>query len=139
MTLGEPEMILPEGWPRPAGYANAVAAQGRVIALAGQIGWNPETRTFESDDFVEQARHAFRNIRTVLEAAGARPEDVVRLTWYITDRAEYLDRRAALGAAYREVFGRHFPAMTVVVVAGLIEPRARIEIEATAVLAEELP
>ncbi len=132
--MNNAEAILPAGWPRPSGYAHAIVAHGHVIALAGQIGWNPTTGAFESDDFVAQARQAFRNVITVLAAAGGRADQIVRLTWYITDRAEYLARLEELGAAYREVLGRHYPAMTVVVVAGLVEARARIEVEATAVV-----
>ncbi len=129
-----PKIIQPQGWPRPIGFANAIQASGRIIVLAGQIGWNPVTRELVSDDFVEQASQALRNIATVLAAAGAQTDQVVRLTWYITNRAAYMDNRKAIGAAYREVFGGHFPAMTVVVVAGLLEPRAQVEIEATAVI-----
>jgi enamine deaminase RidA (YjgF/YER057c/UK114 family) len=134
--VNAPEPILPTGWPEPTGYANALSASGRIIALAGQIGWNPVTQAIESDDFVDQARQAFHNIAVVLRTAGAHTDDVVRLTWYITDRAAYMASRPALGTAYREVFGRHFPAMTVVLVAGLLEPRALLEIEATAVVAD---
>jgi enamine deaminase RidA (YjgF/YER057c/UK114 family) len=111
-----------------------MTASGRVIVTAGQVGWDPATNAFASDDFARQAEQALRNVVTVLRAAGAAPEHLVRLTWYIVDRDEYLSARAALGAAYREIVGRHFPAMTVVVVAGLLEPRARVEIEATAVV-----
>ena len=127
-------MTNPESWPRPRGYANAVIASGQLVALAGQVGWNPVSLQFESDDFIEQTEQALRNIVTVLNAAGAIPDDVVRLTWYITSRDEYLWNTARLGEAYRRVFGRHYPAMSVVVVAGLLEPRALVEIEATAVL-----
>ena len=104
-----------------------------MIAIAGQVGWDPVTREFESDAFVDQVRQALRNIVTVVTAAGAQITDVVRLTWYVTDREAYLDNLKSIGNAYRAVFGRHFPAMSVVVVAGLIEPRALVEIEATAV------
>jgi enamine deaminase RidA (YjgF/YER057c/UK114 family) len=128
------DRFLPPGWPRPSGYSNAVSARGRVIALAGQVGWNPRTLAIESDDFVEQVRQALRNVVDVLRAAQASPSEVVRLTWYITDRAEYDSRLADVGHAYREVFGTHYPAMTLVIVAGLLEPRAKVEIEATAVL-----
>jgi len=128
------EKFLPPGWPRPLGYSNAVSARGRVIALAGQVGWNPRTLAIESDDFVEQVRQALRNVVDVLRAAQASPSEVVRITWYITNREEYASRLADIGHAYREVFGAHYPAMTLVVVAGLLEPRAKVEIEATAVL-----
>jgi enamine deaminase RidA (YjgF/YER057c/UK114 family) len=127
-------MIQPEGWPQPRGYANAMSARGEVVAIAGQVGWNPVSLQFETDDFVEQSEQALRNIVTVLSAVGAHPEDVIRLTWYITSRDEYLWNTARLGAAYRNVFGKHYPAMSVVIVAGLLEPRALVEIEATAVV-----
>ncbi len=127
-------MIQPEGWPRPSGYANAISARGELIALAGQVGWNPVTQQFESDDFVEQVRQALRNIVAVLSAVGAHPEDVIRLTWYITSRTAYTENTRAIGEAYRSVFGNHYPAMTLVVVAALVEDRALVEIEATAVV-----
>ena len=126
--------ILPEGWPRPSGYANGIVREGRVLAIAGQIGWNPISNEFASDDFAAQTRQALANVRTVLRAAGGQPEHVVRLTWYITSRAAYLAALGPIGAAWRELFGRHYPAMSVVVVAGLVEERAVVEIEATAVL-----
>lgn len=128
-------MMQPEGWPRPRGYANAVRGRGEIIAIAGQVGWDPVTQHFQSDDFVAQVKQALRNIAAILLAAGAHPEDVVRLTWYVTSRDAYRDNEKAIGAAYREIFGKHFPAMTLVVVAGLLEERARVEIEATAVVA----
>jgi enamine deaminase RidA (YjgF/YER057c/UK114 family) len=127
-------MIQPEGWPRPRGYANAVSARGEVVALAGQVGWNPITQQFESDDFVDQVGQALRNIMTVLSAVGAHPEDVIRLTWYITSRNAYNDNSKRIGEVYRSVFGTHYPAMTLVVVSALLEERARVEIEATAVV-----
>ena len=126
--------IEPEGWARPSGYANGVGAEGEVLAVAGQIGWNPATCRFESDDLVAQTRTALENILTVVRAAGGSPEHVVRMTWYIVDRDAYNAELRALGAVYRDLFGRHYPAMTLVVVAALLEPRARVEIEATAVL-----
>jgi enamine deaminase RidA (YjgF/YER057c/UK114 family) len=127
-------MTQPEGWPRPRGYANALSGRGEVIALAGQVGWNPVTQEFETDDFVEQVAQALRNIVAVLTAAGAHPEDVIRLTWYVTSKLEYVSRSREVGEVYRQVFGKHFPAMTLVVVAGLLEDRALVEIEATAVV-----
>jgi enamine deaminase RidA (YjgF/YER057c/UK114 family) len=127
-------IVRPEGWPRPAGYANAVVASGRIVMVAGQVGWDPVTRRFASDDFAAQTTQALRNVAAVLGAAGASPTDVVRLTWYVTDRAAYLAARSAIGPAYRAVFGEHYPAMSVVVVAGLLEPGAKLEIEATAVV-----
>lgn len=128
------ETILPEGWPRPPGYANAMSARGWFITVAGQVGWNPLTGRFETDDFAAQVAQALRNVVEILAAAGGRPEHVVRLTWYVTNREEYVSRLAAVGAAYRETFGGHYPAMTLIVVAGLLEPRAKVEIEATAVI-----
>jgi enamine deaminase RidA (YjgF/YER057c/UK114 family) len=131
---GLPEILQPEGWAPAKGYANGVAAEGRMVFVAGQIGWNPATCGFETDDFVAQAAQALRNIAAVLAAAGAEPRHVVRMTWYVTERREYVDAGPELGAAYREVFGRHFPAMSAVIVAGLVEERAKVEIEATAVI-----
>ena len=132
--MSDAEIIQPDGWPRPRGYSNAISARGRILSIAGQIGWDPRTRTVELEDFVEQARQALLNIITILQAANASATDVVRLTWYVTDRDEYMQHTSALGRAYREVFGDHYPAMSVVVVAGLLEEKARVEIEATAVL-----
>lgn len=129
-----PDPIDPPDWPRPSGYSNAMAATGRVIALAGQIGWDPQTRTLVSDDFVAQVRQALLNVTQVLQAAGAGPQEVVRLTWFITDKQAYVTRQPEVGAAYREIMGKHFPAMSVVVVNALVEDRAKVEIEATAVL-----
>jgi enamine deaminase RidA (YjgF/YER057c/UK114 family) len=126
----------PDGWRRPAGYANAIEARGRQIFVAGQIGWDPRSEQFASDDLVEQTRQALANVVAVLAAAGAEPRHLTRLNWYVTDREAYVAGRGAIGDAYREVVGRHFPAMTLVVVAALLEPRARVEIEATAVVPE---
>jgi enamine deaminase RidA (YjgF/YER057c/UK114 family) len=128
------EVVQPTDWPRPSGYSNAIIAQGRTLFIAGQIGWNPVTRVVASDDFATQARRALENITAILRAADARPEHVVRMTWYITDRAAYIAARSELGRAWRELFGAHYPAMSVVVVAGLLEEQAQVEIEATAVL-----
>lgn len=125
--------LQPPDWDEPKGYANGVMARGALIFVGGQIGWNA-TQQFESDDFIVQTRQALINIVAVLKAGGAGPEHMVRMTWYVTDRAEYLARLKELGAAYREVMGRNFPAMTCVEVSGLVENRARIEIEVTAVL-----
>ncbi len=127
------KLLQPPGWAAPRGYANGVAACGTWVAIAGQVGWNA-AQQFESDDFVAQARQALANVVAVLAEAGGRPEHLVRLTWYVLDRDEYLANARALGAAYREVVGRHFPAMTAVQVAALMEPRALVEIEATAVV-----
>jgi enamine deaminase RidA (YjgF/YER057c/UK114 family) len=128
------ETIQPKHWAAPKGYANGVAASGRQLFIAGQVGWNAQSQ-FESDDFVAQVERALRNIVEVLEAAGGKPSDLVRLNWYVTDKAEYVARQREIGEAYRRVIGRTFPAMTLLVVAGLLEPRAKVEIEATAVLA----
>jgi enamine deaminase RidA (YjgF/YER057c/UK114 family) len=127
-------ILQPEGWGAPIGYANGVDATGRTVFVAGQIGWDPVTCAFETDDFVGQVGQALRNVHAVLAEAGAGPEHLVRVTWYITDRAAYLADTRAIGRAWRESFGRHYPAMTLVVVAGLLEERAKVEIEATAVI-----
>ncbi len=134
MTQAPHQAILPPGWDKPKGYANAIVASGRQIFIAGQIGWNPPNSTFESDAFVDQARQALANTAALLAAAGATPAHLVRLTWYVVDKHEYLANLAAVGGAYRDVLGRNFPAMTLVEVKSLLEPRARVEIEATAVL-----
>ena len=127
------DLVNPPGWPRPSGYANGVVAEGRYLAISGQIGWN-ERNELVSDDFAEQARQALRNVVAVLRAAGGAPEHLVRLTWYVTDKNEYRTALRPLGAAYREIVGEHYPAMALVVVAGLLEEGAKVEIEATAVL-----
>jgi enamine deaminase RidA (YjgF/YER057c/UK114 family) len=126
-------MLQPPGWAMPRGYANGVAAHGTVISIAGQIGWNAQCE-FETDDFAAQARQALTNIVAVLAEAGGKPEHLVRMTWYVVDKREYVAAYPAIGAAYREIVGRHFPAMTAVQVVALIEDRARVEIEATAVI-----
>jgi enamine deaminase RidA (YjgF/YER057c/UK114 family) len=126
--------LQPPGWAPPKGYANGVEAEGRMVFVAGQVGWNPATSEFETDDFVGQVNRALLNVATVLREAGARPEDVVRMTWYVTDRDAYLVGAREIGRAYRETFGRHYPAMSAVVVAGLVENRAKVEIEVTAVV-----
>ncbi len=126
--------LHPAGWAPPRGYANGVEAEGRIVFVAGQIGWNPETAEIETDDFAAQAAQALRNVAAVLAEAGARPEHVTRMTWYMTDRAAYLASEKEVGRAWREVFGRHYPAMAAVIVAGLVEERAKVEIEATAVV-----
>ena len=131
---GTPDVLHPDGWAAPAGFAHGIAATGRVIAIAGQVGWDPATTTFSTDDFAEQAAQALRNIVAVLHAGGAEPQHLVRLTWYVTNRSEYFSARKALGSAYRDIIGRQYPAMTVVVVQTLLEPRAKVEIEATAVV-----
>ncbi len=126
-------ILQPDGWAKPRGYANGVAAEGRTIFVAGQIGWNAQQH-FETDDLAGQVAQALENVVTVLRAGGAAPEHLVRLTWYVTDRAAYVSRQAEIGEVYRRIIGRHYPAMTLVVVAGLLEPRALVEIEATAVV-----
>lgn len=125
--------VNPEGWARPKGYSNGVVAEGRILAIAGQIGWN-EGCEFVSDEFLAQAEQALRNIVAIVEAAGGSVRDLVRLTWYVVDKHEYLACRRDLGRVYRAVLGDHFPAMSLVQVAALLEDRARVEIEATAVL-----
>ena len=125
-------VLLPEGWERPKGYANGIAARGTQIFVGGQIGWNA-SQHFESDDFVLQTAQALRNVLAVLHAAHAGPEHMVRMTWYITDRDTYASRLRDIGAVYRDVMGKHFPAMTCVVVKALVEERALVEIEVTAV------
>jgi len=127
------EILQPPGWPRPRGYANGIAARGRLVFVSGMIGWNADGR-FDSDDFTAQARQALANVVAVLHEANARPEHIVRMTWYVVDRHEYLAAGSALGAVYREIIGVHYPAMTAVEVRALIEDRARVEIEATAVV-----
>jgi enamine deaminase RidA (YjgF/YER057c/UK114 family) len=125
-------VLQPAGWPRPKGYANGMLARGEMVFVGGMIGTDREGRL--ADGFLPQMRQALRNISAVLAEAGASPEHIVRLTWYVCDMNEYLADLPALGAAYREVMGRHFPAMAVVEITRLVEPRARLEIEATAVL-----
>ncbi len=125
--------INPEGWPRPSGFSNGVLAAGRWLAIAGQVGWD-ERGNFVSNAFLEQAAQALRNVMAVLRAAGGGPEHLVRLTWYVTDKTEYAAASSELGAAYRQIVGAHYPAMTLVQVAALLEDRAKVEIEATAVL-----
>ena len=130
---GKPQPVLPEGWPRPKGYANGVVAQGRMLFIAGMIGWDADCR-FHTDDFAGQARQALRNIADVLEAAGGTGENIVRMTWYVTDKREYLAAAREIGQAFREIIGNYNIAMTAVEVKALIEDRAKVEIEATAVL-----
>ena len=125
--------VNPESWPRPKGYNNGIVAEGRFLAVAGQIGWN-ERGEFVSDAFLEQAIQALRNVVEVVRAAGGAPANIVRLTWYVVDKREYLSVARELGAAYKEILESHYPAMSLVVVAALLEDRARVEIEATAVL-----
>jgi len=127
------QLLHPKHWAPAKGFANGVAAQGRQVFVAGQIGWDAEQRLV-SDDFVAQVEQALRNIVEVLAEAGAPPDHVVRLTWYVTDKREYVSRLSEVGQAYRRVMGRHFPAMTLVQVVALVEDGAKVEIEATAVV-----
>lgn len=129
-----PKTVNPPAWPRPAGYSNAVIAEGRIVAIAGQIGWDPFSKKLVSADFVQQTRQALANMMSVLRAAGACPENLVRLIWYITDRNAYLANLKEIGQAYREEVGNHYPVMSVVVVAALLEAGAKVEIEGTAVI-----
>jgi enamine deaminase RidA (YjgF/YER057c/UK114 family) len=127
------QVLLPQGWPRPKGYANGVAASGRQVFIAGMIGWDAQG-VFHSDDFAAQARQALQNIVDVLREAGGRPEHVVRMTWYVIDKREYLAAGRAIGQAFREIIGSYNAAMTAVEVTALMEDRAKVEIEATAVI-----
>ncbi len=127
------EFLQPKDWARAKGYANGVVADGRLIVLGGQIGWNND-QEFESDEFIPQFRQTLENIVTLLAEAGAGPENLVRLTWFITDRDAYLNSQSATGEVYRDIMGRNYPAMSVVQVVKLIESRALVEIEATAVM-----
>jgi enamine deaminase RidA (YjgF/YER057c/UK114 family) len=127
------QVLLPPGWPRPKGYSNGVAARGRQVYVAGMIGWDAEGR-FAGDDFASQARQALQNIVDVLKEAGAKPEHIVRMTWYVLDKREYLAAGREVGQAFREIIGSYNAAMTAVEVTALIEDRARVEIEATAVI-----
>ena len=133
---GHRRYIHPENWAPASGYSHGVSTSGRTIFVAGQIGWNPRTSRFESDDFAMQAEQALRNVIDVLAAGGAEAAHIMRLTWYITDRGAYMAARPALAGIYRALVGRHFPAMSVVIVSGLLEERALLEIEATAVVPE---
>jgi enamine deaminase RidA (YjgF/YER057c/UK114 family) len=127
------QVLLPPGWPRPKGYANGVAARGRMVFVAGMIGWDAQG-VFHSDDFAAQARQALENMVAVLREAGAHPEHITRMTWYVTDKREYLAAARDIGRAFREVVGAYNAAMTAVQVTALIEDRAKVEIEATAVV-----
>ena len=129
------KILQPPGWAQPRGYSNGVAASGRHVFVAGQVGWDDQCR-FQTDDFAGQVRQALKNVVAVLAEAGARPEHIVRMTWYVTSKAEYLASGKVVGAAYREIIGRHFPPMTAVEVSALIEDRAKVEIEVTAVVPE---
>ena len=127
------KILQPDGWAKPRGYSNGIAAEGTVVSIAGQIGWNAQCE-FETDDFAGQVRQALANVVAVLAEAGGKPEHIVRMTWYVIDKRAYVAAYPAIGDAYRELIGRHFPAMTAVQVVALIEDRAKVEIEATAVI-----
>jgi enamine deaminase RidA (YjgF/YER057c/UK114 family) len=127
------QILQPENWAKPVGYSNGMAARGRLVFTGGQIGWNARCE-FESDDLVDQIRQTLANIAAVLEEAGAGPQHITSMTWYVVDLAEYREGLKQMGSAYRDVMGRHFPPMAVVQVAGLVEARAKVEIQATAVI-----
>jgi len=127
------QLVNPREWSRPKGYSNGVAANGYMLFIAGQVGWNSDEQ-FQTDDLVGQVRQALINIVAILTEAGALPEHIVRMNWYLADKNEYNARQTEIGAVYRELIGRHFPAMTAVQVAGFVEERTKVEIEATAML-----
>jgi enamine deaminase RidA (YjgF/YER057c/UK114 family) len=127
------QLLHPRTWKQPKGFANGIAAEGRLVFLAGQVGWNAE-QIFETDDFVAQTRQALANIAALVAEAGGKPEHIVRLTWFVLDKRDYLSRLRELGDAYRAVIGKHFPAMSLVQVGALVEDKAKVEIEATAVV-----
>jgi enamine deaminase RidA (YjgF/YER057c/UK114 family) len=126
-------ILQPEGWAKPVGYANGIAARGKLVFVGGQIGWNG-AREFETDDLVGQVRQALQNVLAVLAEAGAGPQHLTSMTWYLTDKAEYLANLKPIGEVYRALIGRHYPAMAAVEVVALIEDRAKVEIQATAVI-----
>ncbi len=130
------QILQPPGWATPKGYSNGIAARGRLVFIGGQVGWNADQR-FEAADFAGQARQALANIVAVLAEAGGRPEHIARMTWYVVDKREYVANYRALGRLYRDVIGRHYPAMTAIEVTALIEDAARVEIEATAVVPDD--
>jgi enamine deaminase RidA (YjgF/YER057c/UK114 family) len=135
----ESRIVQPDGWPPPSGFAHGIEARGRLLFVAGQVGWDPLTGVFAGDDLAAQAAQALANLAAVLRAGGAEPHHVARMTWYVTDRAAYLAARPAVGAAYRRIMGRHYPAMSLLVVHALLEERAKVEIEATAVVPDPDP
>ncbi len=135
MKGNQMEFLQPPGWVRPRGYSNGIAASGRTVCVSGMIGWDAQG-LFHTDDFAGQVRQALQNIVEVLAEADAKPEHIVRMTWYVVDKREYVAAYKEIGAAYRDIIGRHFPTMTAVQVAALIEDRARVEIEVTAVVPE---
>jgi enamine deaminase RidA (YjgF/YER057c/UK114 family) len=127
------QILLPAGWPRPKGYSNGIAAEGRMVYVAGQVGWTKDW-VFEAEDLVGQFRQTLENTKAILAEAGAGPEHMVRMTWYITNRDEYIENIAEIGAAYREILGKNYPVMAVVQVVALMEAKAKVEIETTAVI-----
>ncbi len=127
------QILQPEGWARPRGYSNGVAASGRTVCVSGMIGWDAQCQ-FQALDFAGQTRQALQNVVDVLKEAGAGPEHIVRMTWYVVDKQEYIAAAKEIGAAYRELIGRHYPAMTAVQVVALVEDKARVEIEVTAIV-----
>ena len=129
------DFLQPPGWQRPRGYSNGISASGRMVFVSGMIGWDAECK-FHTDDFAGQVRQAPENVVAVLAEGGAKPEHIVRMTWYVVDKKEYVNAYPEIGVAYRETIGRHFPTMSAVQVAGLVEDRARVEIEVTAVVPE---
>ncbi|HEY6351627.1 MAG TPA: RidA family protein [Candidatus Angelobacter sp.] len=129
------KILQPPNWPRPKGYANGVAATGKMVFLSGMVGWNAQEE-FVAADFVGQVRQALLNIVEVLDQAGAKPEHIARMTWYVIDKSEYMAAASEMGVIYREIIGRHYSAMTVVEVSALVEEKARVEIEVTAVIPE---
>lgn len=132
--MSQPKSLQPPHWPRPSGYSNGVLASGRQVFIAGQVGWDPITGRFASASLVDQVTQALKNVLAVLAQADGGPEHIVRMTWYLCSRTEYRAKLKEIGATYREVMGRHFPAMSAVEVAALVEPEAKVEIEATAVI-----
>lgn len=132
------QTLLPPGWPRPKGYSNGIAASGRVVFISGQVGWNPVTAKFEHSDFAGQFRQTLLNTMAILREAGAGPEHITRMTWYITDKRAYLKQAGEVGAIYREIIGKNYPTMAVAQVVALIEDEALIEIETTAVVPEDV-
>ena len=127
------QILQPEGWPKPKGYSNGIAATGRMVFVGGQVGWD-ENEKFNSENFADQVRQALLNTVAILKEAGAGPEHITRMTWYVTDKQAYLGDLKAVGQAYRDVIGRNFPAMALVQVVALVEDEARVEIETTAVI-----
>lgn len=134
--MDDDRFISPQGWPRAKGYAHGMTTRGRFVFVAGQVGWNPVTERFETDDFAGQVAQALRNALSILRDAAAEPGHIVRMTWFVTDRNEYSASRSQIGEAYRELLGKHFPPMTVIEVKSLMEERAKVEIEVTAVVPE---